>query len=63
VHRKGQITHADVGELLHLDRWQTDKLLKDRQAFRPRETEEFLSGLDQLRKEMSAESPSSLADC
>jgi hypothetical protein len=32
--RKGQITHAQVGELLELKRFETDGFLKNAQAFR-----------------------------
>ena len=47
--RKGQITHAQVGELLELNRFETDAFLKDAQAFRLRDTEEFASDLENLR--------------
>ena len=47
--RKGQITHAQVGELLELDRWATDSFLKNAQGFRANESEEFFSDLDRLR--------------
>jgi hypothetical protein len=50
AYRKGQITHAQVGELLDLDRWGTDRFLKDSQAFRAKESEEFASDLDRLRQ-------------
>ncbi|MEY2428769.1 MAG: hypothetical protein QOJ40_1654 [Verrucomicrobiota bacterium] len=49
AYRKGQVTHAQVGELLDLDRWQTDRFLKDAQAFRAHESEEFSSDLERLR--------------
>ena len=39
--RKGQLTHAQVGELLELNRFETDGFLKNAQAFRSRESEEF----------------------
>ena len=48
--RKGQITHAQVGELLELNRFETDGFLKDAQAFRSREDEEFGSDLENLRR-------------
>jgi hypothetical protein len=48
--RKGQITHAQVGELLELNRFETDAFLKDSQAFRLRESEEFASDLESLRR-------------
>ena len=50
AYRKGQITHAQVGELLELDRWETDGFLKNAQAFRAREGEEFASDLERLRR-------------
>jgi hypothetical protein len=49
AYRKGQITHVQVGELLDLDRWQTDGFLKNAQAFRASESEEFSSDLELLR--------------
>lgn len=48
-YRKGQITHSQVGELLKLDRWQTDGFLKNAQAFRAGESHEFVSDLERLR--------------
>lgn len=53
AYRKGQITHAQVGEFLGLDRFQTDGFLKDAQAFRARETEEFAADLERLRRIVS----------
>lgn len=50
AYRKGRITHAEVGELLGLDRFATDGFLKDAQAFRPRESEAFDSDLERLRR-------------
>ena len=48
--RKGQITHAQVGELLELNRFETDAFLKSAQAFRLCESEEFVSDLESLRR-------------
>src|SRR5258707_10241718 len=48
--RKGQITHAQVGEFLELNRFETDGFLKNAQAFRLRESEEFSSDLERLRR-------------
>jgi len=48
--RKGQITHAQVGELLELNRFETDGFLKDAQAFRLCENEEFAADLESLRR-------------
>ena len=48
--RKGQFTHAQVGELLQLNRFETDAFLKNAQAFRSREDEEFASDLENLRR-------------
>jgi len=50
AYRKGQITHAQVGELLGLDRCGTDGFLKNAQAFRPHENEEFSSDIERLRE-------------
>ncbi|MCI0747812.1 MAG: UPF0175 family protein [Verrucomicrobia subdivision 3 bacterium] len=50
AYRKGQITHAQVGEVLNLDRFAIDSFLKEAQAFRPRESEEFASDLERLRR-------------
>lgn len=50
AYRKGQITHAQVGELLDLDRWKTDAFLKSAQAFRAEQNEEFTSDLERLRR-------------
>jgi hypothetical protein len=49
AYRAGKITHAQAGEILGLDRWQTDAFLKIEQAHRPCEAEEFASDLAQLR--------------
>jgi len=48
--RKGQTTHAQVGELLELNRFETDGFLKNAQAFRLSESEEFSSDLENLRR-------------
>ena len=48
--RKGQITHAQVGELLELNRFETDGFLKNAQAFRLCENDEFASDLESLRR-------------
>ncbi len=48
--RKGQTTHAQVGELLELNRFETDGFLKNAQAFRLSESEEFSSDLESLRR-------------
>jgi len=50
AYRQGGITHAQVGDLLHLDRFETDGFLKNAEAFRFHENEEFSSDLDRLRK-------------
>jgi hypothetical protein len=49
AYRTGRITHAQVGDLLHMDRWGTDAFLKDAQAFRSDESGEFSSDLERLR--------------
>lgn len=50
AYRKGLITHAEVGELLKLKRFQTDEFLKQAQAFRASEGEEFAADLERLRR-------------
>lgn len=50
AYRAGKITHQQVGEILGLDRWQTDTFLKNLQAQRAGETAEFASDLAQLRR-------------
>ncbi|MGD0614505.1 MAG: UPF0175 family protein [Verrucomicrobiota bacterium] len=50
AYRAGNITHAQAGEILGLDRWQTDRFLKEAQAFRPSEAEEFASDIERLRQ-------------
>jgi hypothetical protein len=49
-YRSGKISHADAGELLGFDRWQTDAFLKSAQAYRPGEGEEFGRDLATVRK-------------
>jgi hypothetical protein len=50
AYRCGKISHYQVGEMLGLDRWETDAFLKQVQAFRACETEEFAGDLAALRK-------------
>jgi hypothetical protein len=50
AYRAGRITHAQAGEILGLDRWQTDAFLKAAQAFRPSAAEEFAADLAALRR-------------
>jgi len=47
AYRAGSITHAQVGKMLALDRWQTDAFLKRSWAFR--ESEDFAGDLATLR--------------
>jgi hypothetical protein len=49
-YRAGKMSHAQVGETLGLDRWQTDVFLKNAQASRPLENEEFEADLANLRR-------------
>ena len=49
-YRAGKITHAQVGEILDLDRWQTDAFLNNAQASRPWENEEFATDLQTIRE-------------
>lgn len=48
-YRAGRITHAEAGEALGLDRWETDAFLRKAQAFRAGEAEEFAEDLKALR--------------
>ena len=57
AYRKGQLTHAQVGELLELNRFETDAFLKKAQAFRSHESEEFASDLEILRKPLQVNEP------
>ena len=50
AYRSGKISHAQVGEMLGLDRWKTDAFLKQAQASRLWETAEFADDLAELRK-------------
>ena len=50
AYRAGKISHAQVGEMLDLDRWQTDAFLKKAQAYRASESEEFSGDFATLRK-------------
>lgn len=50
AYRKGQLTHAQVGELLGLNRFETDAFLKDSEAFRLDESQEFAEDLERLRR-------------
>jgi hypothetical protein len=50
AYRAGKITHAQAGEMLGLDRWQTDAFLKGAHAYRDGEGEEFSGDLDALRR-------------
>jgi hypothetical protein len=49
AYRRGKITHAQVSDMLELDRWQTDAFLKEAKAFRSCESEEFAGDLAILR--------------
>ena len=49
TYRAGKLTHAQVGEALGLDRWETDGFLKASQAQRAWESEEFSADLKHLR--------------
>lgn len=48
-YRAGRISHAQVADALGLDRWQTDAFLKESQAYRPWDSEEFAADLATLR--------------
>jgi hypothetical protein len=49
TYRAGKLTHAQVGEALDLDRWETDGFLMNSQAQRTWESEEFSADLERLR--------------
>jgi hypothetical protein len=49
-YRIEKITHAQVADILKLDRWQTDAFLQEAQAHRPLERAEFADDLAMLRK-------------
>jgi len=49
AYRVGQISHAQAGEMLGLDRWQTDAFLNGAQAYRACESAEFADDLATLR--------------
>ncbi len=50
AYRSGKISHAQVAEILNLDRWETDAFLKKAEAHRPWENEEFSTDLAQVRR-------------
>jgi hypothetical protein len=49
AYREAKITHAQAGEILGLNRFETDGFLKAAQAHRSLESEEFSSDLENLR--------------
>jgi hypothetical protein len=49
AYRVGRISHAQAGEMLGLDRWQTDAFLNGSQAYRAGESAEFADDLATLR--------------
>ncbi len=49
-YQSGKLTHAQVGEALGLDRWQTDAFLKGARAHRLSENEEFEADLAKVRE-------------
>jgi hypothetical protein len=49
AYRMGQISHAQAGEMLGLDRWQTDAFLNGSHAYRAGESAEFSDDLATLR--------------
>jgi hypothetical protein len=46
---EGNLTHAEVAEILGLSRWETDAFLKAKQAFRASDSEEFADDASRLR--------------
>jgi predicted HTH domain antitoxin len=49
-YRARRMTHAQLGELLGLSRWETDGLLKEHQAWIDYTVEDFRNEADGLRK-------------
>jgi len=50
AYRAGKLSHAQAGDILGFNRWQTDGFLKSAKAFRPGEAGEFGSDLAELRR-------------
>jgi len=50
AYREARITHAQAGQLLGLNRFETDGFLKAAQAHRSWESEEFAADLEDLRR-------------
>jgi hypothetical protein len=46
---EGNLTHAEVAEILGLSRWETDAFLKTKQAFRASDADEFADDAARLR--------------
>jgi hypothetical protein len=49
AYAEGIISHFEVGQILGIDRWETDGFLKARKAFRTMDAEEFSKDLEHLR--------------
>lgn len=49
-YRTGELSHAEVSQLLELDRFETDGFLKRQAAFRPDELEEYAEDFDRLQR-------------
>lgn len=49
-YRTGDLSHAEVRQLLGLSRFETDGFLKRHAAFRPNELEEYADDADRLEK-------------
>jgi len=50
AYRAGRISHAQAGEMLGLDRWQTDAFVQEARAHRAGEPEEFADDLAIIRR-------------
>jgi hypothetical protein len=51
---EGNLTHAQVAEILGLSRWETDAFLKAKQAFRASDVDEFADDADRLRASLNS---------
>jgi hypothetical protein len=49
-YRTGELSHAEVSQLLALDRFETDGFLKRHAAFRPDELDEYAGDFERLQK-------------
>lgn len=50
AYRAGQLSHAEVAEVLGFDRWETDEFLKKEEAYRPINSAQLDEELEAVRK-------------